>query len=79
MRLTNPPQHSAGAYGREAEEAGREGLPTGVGTSAGKDVADPHPSDEEHPYRARRPGGRPDPRDPGPNDAELPYRDGSKR
>ena len=29
---------------------------TGVGTSP-NDVADPHPSNEEHPYRAPHPGG----------------------
>jgi len=31
--------------------------PTGEGTSASRDVADPHPAHEEHPYRERRPGG----------------------
>jgi hypothetical protein len=31
--------------------------PTGTGTAATNDVADPHASDEEHPYREHRPGG----------------------
>lgn len=30
---------------------------TGAGTSPTSDVADPHASDEEHPYREHRPGG----------------------
>ena len=43
---------------------------TGRGTSPDRDVADPHPSDEEHPYRADAPGraGRPsESRQVGPN------------
>jgi hypothetical protein len=31
--------------------------PTGPGTAADNDVADPHASDAEHPYRKPRPGG----------------------
>lgn len=31
--------------------------PTGEGTALRNDVADPHPADEEHPYKARHPGG----------------------
>ena len=56
---TNPPQHSAD------EAAGRPPLPaskhrqTGPGTVPGRgpDVADPHPENEEHYQRERRPGG----------------------
>jgi hypothetical protein len=53
----NPPQHSADDYGATGgPKPSRDGLSTGVGTSDA-DVSDPHPSDEEHPYRERRPGG----------------------
>lgn len=45
--------------------------PTGGGTAPpSRDVADPHPSDEENPYRERHPGGAHPPdesRDIGPN------------
>ena len=37
----------------------KDGLPTGPGTAPRRlDVADPHPSDEEHHDRARHPGSR---------------------
>jgi hypothetical protein len=46
----------------------RDALPTGSGTSAANDVADPHPSTEEHYDRIRRPGGaNPPKKDLGPN------------
>lgn len=48
-RLTNPPQHNVGTYGEgQHEERAPDGLPT---------HADPHPPEEEHPYRAEHPGG----------------------
>jgi len=48
-RLTNPPQHSAGGYeGDAVERLPPDGLPT-------RD--DPHPPEEENPYRAPHPGG----------------------
>lgn len=57
-RPTNPPQHSAGDYGTPPIAAPhREGIQTGVDTGGSNDVVDPHPSDEEHPYREARPGG----------------------
>jgi len=55
---TNTPQHSAEDYGGDAIPQ-RDGLPTGVGTAGAGDVADPHPSEEEHPYAEARPGGAP--------------------
>ena len=43
----------------------RHGLPTGKGTAPKtRDVADPHPSDEEHYTRERHPGGARPPRQP---------------
>lgn len=49
----------------------RTGIPTGPGTSPFNDVADPHPSDEEHYDRQPHPGGAHPPTGPdiGPNDA----------
>jgi len=48
-RLTNTPQHNVGAYGEgRSEERAPDGLPT---------WADPHPPEEEKPYRAPHPGG----------------------
>jgi len=48
-RLTNTPQHNVGTYGEGMhEERAPDGLPT---------HADPHPPEEEHPYRAEHPGG----------------------
>lgn len=41
----------------ERDKNRAEALPTGEDTSLFKDVADPHPSREEHPYKARHPGG----------------------
>ena len=65
---TNTPQHAAGGYGGP-EHRRAEGLPTGSGTGPG-DVADPHPANEEHYDRQRRPGGAKPSSDPiGPNDA----------
>lgn len=48
-RLTNTPQHSAGGYeGDTVDHLAPDGLPT---------RADPHPPEEEDPYRAPHPGG----------------------
>lgn len=46
-----------------------DGLPTGKGTAATNDVADPHPSTEEDYDKIARPGGTETPhsRDIGPN------------
>lgn len=42
--------------------------PTGPGTSKSKDVADPHPSTEEHYQKQSEPGGaNPPKKDIGPN------------
>lgn len=55
---TNTPQHLAGTYGgpEKMRNAKREGIPTGEGTARTHHVVDPHPSDEEHPYREEQPG-----------------------
>jgi hypothetical protein len=47
----------------------REGLPTGAGTAGKNDVADPHPSTEEHDDKIQRPGDAKPPKEPdiGPN------------
>ena len=47
----------------------RDGLPTGPGTAPPKrDVADPHPANEDHYDRQEKPGGANPPRDDiGPN------------
>ena len=82
---TNPPQHLFAAPVREqgaTVPTSREGiaLPTGENTSPdpaeglppGHDpgVADPHPSNEEHPYRGKDPDGANPPKpDIGPNPA----------
>ena len=73
-RLTNPPQHifdndtgisDAGSAPTAGEAAHRQ---TGEGTAPPEvDVADPHPSDEEHPYRNK--AGGPMEGDIGPNPA----------
>ena len=49
----------------------RNAIPTGKGTASRNDVADPHPSDEEHYDREARPGGTKGIKGPdiGPNDA----------
>jgi hypothetical protein len=64
-------RHESGktSASQEAPEKG-DGLPTGKGTAATRDVSDPHPSNEEQYDRQNRPGG-PEPRKPdfGPNDA----------
>jgi hypothetical protein len=74
----NTPQHLVGEQpaiteGRPDGKTGEEGKTrqTGVGTAdPSVDVADPHPANEEHPYRARRPGGaHPPAKDLGPNPA----------
>jgi len=60
--LTNTPQH---LVGEETEITEGRPVPgnahhrqTGTGTAPeARDVADPHPANEEHPYRARHPGG----------------------
>ena len=66
----NTPQHLVGDYGEDRQEQRRGGLPTGSGTSAENDVADPHPSNEEHYDKKARPGGaNPPDRTIEPNDA----------
>ncbi|HLV84116.1 MAG TPA: hypothetical protein VKY62_10105 [Devosia sp.] len=47
----------------------RSGLPTGPGTAPSeRDVADPHPANEDHYDRQEKPGGSDAPRDDiGPN------------
>lgn len=62
----------------------RPSLQTGEGTSAENDVADPHPSTEEHYDKIPRPGGAKPPKasDPEPNsylnDGKPLPRDGEK-
>ena len=56
-----PPQHILTQDelppGGDTDRTGSKHRQTGEDTAApGSDVADPHPSDEEHPYRARNPG-----------------------
>ena len=71
MTKINPPQHlfdeSYASHGPPTDKVRQ----TGVNTAPGElDVADPHPSDEGHPYDAERPGGtNPAKNDLGPNDA----------
>ncbi len=64
------PTIQSGRRGRTQDRAKGDGLPTGKGTAATRDVSDPHPSNEEQYDRQHRPG-RPKPRKPdfGPNDA----------
>jgi hypothetical protein len=67
----NQPQHLVGDYGEARPlPKSRDGLPTGDDTAA-NDVADPHPSNEEHYDKQVRPGGAnpPSAHDIGPNDA----------
>jgi hypothetical protein len=73
-RMTNPPQHLVGEQPEITEGVPSRTDPrkmtrqTGVGTSATKDVADPHPPDEEHYDLVRHPGGaNPPTKDIGPN------------
>lgn len=74
-RLTNPPQHifdndTGLSEGTPSGRTAREGAHrrTGDGTAPTElDVADPHPSDEEHPYRNK--AGGPIEGDIGPNPA----------
>ena len=64
---TNPFQHLVDQPAAPA--SGDKVRQTGTASSA-EDVADPHPSDEEHPYEARHPGGaNPPSKDVGPNNA----------
>ena len=53
----------------ETASGDREGLPTGEGTAAKNDVADPHPATEEDYDKIPRPGGakRTEEGDIGPN------------
>ena len=69
---TNPPQHifdngTGIDEGRPDGQTAKEGAhrQTGAGTSPdpANEVVDPHPSDEEHPYREARPGGAGSPSD----------------
>jgi hypothetical protein len=62
--LTNPPQNMPG-QSIAPEPPPTKHRQTGPGTSPDptKDVQDPHPSDEEHPYREKRPGGANPPSD----------------
>ena len=75
---TNTPQHLVGEQpeiqeGRPSHLTGHEGktVQTGKGTTEpALDVADPHPANEEHPYREKKPGGADPPaKDLGPNPA----------
>ena len=73
----NPPQHILDERllppGGDIDRTEWKHKQTGEGTAPlERDVADPHPSDEEHPYRERHPGGahpRNEDRDIGPNSA----------
>jgi hypothetical protein len=73
---TNTPQHLLGQdssvqEGHPEGQTAVEGrtVQSGSGTSSASDVADPHPSDEEHYDRIPRPGGTNPPERPsiGPN------------
>lgn len=68
----NPPQHLVGDYGEPPPAAARrtQAVPSGSGTALApdRDVADPHPSNEEFYDRERHPGGANPPRSPAPND-----------
>ena len=61
---TNPPQHMPGRAD-PADPLPRRDRPTGANTSPdpANEVQDPHPADEEHPYREKRPGGANPPSD----------------
>lgn len=59
---TNPPQHSLDGQrlppGGDVDRGTWKHRPTGEGTAPPeRDVADPHPSDEEHYGRIHHPGG----------------------
>ena len=69
---TNPPQHlfdnnTGITEGEPSGDTAQEGAhrQTGAGTSPdpADEIVDPHPSDEEHPYRAKYPGGANPPAD----------------
>jgi hypothetical protein len=73
-KMTNTPQHLVGEQPEIAEgvasgvDPGKKTRQTGTGTSHTNDVADPHPSDEEHYDLVRHPGGaNPPTKDIGPN------------
>lgn len=71
----NPPQHTADERelppGGDLDRTRWKHRPTGADTAPpGRDVADPHPSDEEHYDRVPHPGGSHAPSEPrviGPN------------
>lgn len=74
--LTNPPEHLFDESGApaEANRSAKEGAHRQTGDNTSPDpaneVTDPHPSDEEHPYREGHPGGANPPKtDIGPNPA----------
>jgi hypothetical protein len=56
--------------GHTAEEGAHRQTGENTSPDPANEVQDPHPSDEEHPYRERHPGGANPPRiDIGPNPA----------
>jgi hypothetical protein len=59
---TNLPQHSPDEAGGRPPPVRSKHAQTGTGTSDQNDVADPHPSTEEHYDRVRHPGGAHPPR-----------------
>ncbi|RYE09783.1 MAG: hypothetical protein EOP22_08025 [Hyphomicrobiales bacterium] len=67
----NPRQHDFGEAESPPAPVPSKHRQTGQGTAPPElDVADPHPSNEEHPYKARHPGGAHPPiKDIGPNSA----------
>ena len=54
---TNLPQHGTGEAGGRPPPRRSMHRQTGPGTGGKDDVADPHPPNEEHYGRERRPGG----------------------
>jgi hypothetical protein len=56
--------------GRTAHEGAHRQTGAGTSPDPANEVLDPHPSDEEHPYREKQPGGAAPPKtDLGPNPA----------
>lgn len=73
------PQRPDGSFGKDAlpstdpeAHLGPDVIQTGEGTAA-NDVADPHPSDEEHYDRNARPGGAEPPTGPRPDIGPNPH------
>ena len=71
MPKTNPPQHFIAEHGGSRRPPADMVRQTGENTAPTPlDVADPHPSDEGHPYDTKTPGGtNPPKKDLGPNSA----------